>query len=485
MSNASHKSKRVLVIDDEPSIRDLLEMMLKASDYIVDTAESGEAGLKLFTEIRHDLIITDVAMKGMSGIDLMVKAKQLDPYLTVIVMTAHGSTSHAVEAMKLGAADYLTKPFQMEEMKISVERALQEKSVFLENNELKAALGKTFSFGNFVGGSTQMTEVVELIKRVSQTKANILIVGESGTGKEQAAISIHRNSANPAAPFVVVNCGAVPVSLFESEFFGHKKGSFTGAVADRKGYFEQANGGTLFLDEVGEIPLTEQVKLLRAIQQKSFRSVGGTIDTNVDVRIICATNRDLESMVKKGEFREDLFYRLNVIQVRMPPLRERRADVPALADHFAKKFSVAMGKAVSQISREAMSCLLHYNFPGNVRELENIIERAVALETSPVILPESLPAKVAAPIRSADSGADGGAVSSGPVPEAGAINNTSDTFDLEAGVQAFERAHILKALEDAKGVKKNAAKLLGISFRSFRYRIEKYGISDPNPEENE
>jgi two-component system response regulator PilR (NtrC family) len=383
--------------------------------------------------------------------------------------------------MKLGATDYLTKPFQIDEMKIAVANALKARALERENRQLRSELGKTFSMDNIIGNSPAMQLVFEMIKKVSGTKTNIMILGESGTGKELVAHAIHRNGSAASAPFVAINCAAVPEGLFESELFGHKKGSFTGATADKVGIFEQANGGTLFLDEVGDIPLPIQVKLLRAIQQKMFRPVGGTEDITVDVRIICATNKNLEELAGKGQFRDDLFYRLNVIQIRMPSLRERREDIPILAEHFLRKFSVTMGKPVKSISKEAMRILQQYDFPGNVRELENLVERAVALETQSVVLPESLPQKLLMPKTPAPATASVSSAAS-PAPSAA---DASGKIDLEQGVEDFERAHIIKALEKTNGVKKKAAALLGISFRSLRYRIEKYGIDDPNPEEKE
>jgi two-component system response regulator PilR (NtrC family) len=462
------RKKSILVVDDEKSILEFLEIMLARAGYEVVAVDAAKKAIQQLEARAFDVMITDISMPEMNGIELLEKVKQLHGETAVIIMTAHGSTGSAVEAMRLGASDYLTKPFQVDEMKIAVESALKSRAMELENRRLRSELGKSFSFENIVGNSPSMQAVFELVKRVSATKTNIMILGESGTGKEMVAQAIHRNGPDPAAPFVVINCAAIPEPLFESELFGHKKGAFTGAIQDKVGIFEQANGGTLFLDEVGDIPLAIQVKLLRAIQQKSFRPVGGSSDVKVDVRIICATNRDLEAMAANGSFREDLFYRLNVIQIRLPSLRERPGDIPMLAEYFLNKFSLVMGKPVRTISREALQMLAAYSFPGNVRELENIIERAVALETQSAILPESLPQKLLlSPYENKPS-----------VPAAGA-------FDLEKGVEEFERRHILRALEEAGGVKKKAAKLLGISFRSLRYRIEKYRIEDPNPEESE
>lgn len=474
------KKNSVLVVDDEKSILEFLEIMLTREGYEVATAASAMEALAKLKARRFDVIVTDISMPEMNGIELMAKTKQMHLHSAVVIMTAHGSTESAVEAMKLGATDYLTKPFQIGEMKVAIEGALKSVALERENQQLRTELGKAFSFDNIVGNSPAMQPVFDLIKRVSQTKTNIMILGESGTGKELVAHAIHRNSAESSAPFVAINCAAIPESLFESELFGHKRGSFTGAMADKEGIFQQADGGTLFLDEVGDIPLSVQVKILRALQQRTVRPVGGTEDITVDVRIICATNRNLEEMVAKGQFREDLFYRLNVIQIRLPALRERREDIPVLAEHFLRKFSVVMGKPIKAISKEAMRALVSYNFPGNVRELENTIERAVALETQSAILPETLPQKLT-------MSAAGAAVppSSPAAAPAAATAAGGDNFDLEKSVEQFERLHILKALEATKGVKKKAAVLLGISFRSLRYRIEKYGIDDPNPEENE
>ncbi len=467
------KKENVLVVDDEKSILEFLEIMLGREGYSVTTVESATAALEVLRSKNFDVVISDISMPDMNGIDLLGKIKQTKSDMAVIIMTAHGSTESAVEAMKLGANDYLTKPFQIDEMKIAIENSLKTLALEKENRQLRTELGKTFSIESIIGNSAAMQPVFEMIKRISKTKTNVMILGESGTGKELVAHAIHRHSSENNTPFVVINCAAIPENLLESELFGHKRGAFTGAVQDKIGQFSQANGGTLFLDEIGEVPLSMQVKLLRAIQQKSFRPVGGSEDVTVDVRIICATNKDLEAMAKNGLFREDLFYRLNVIQIRIPPLRERREDIPILAEHFLRKFTVIMGKPIKSVSQEAMRALLAYDYPGNVRELENLIERAVALENQSAILPESLPQKLFMP-------------SGQPTPQTVATTEkSSGPFDLEKGVENFERQHIIKALEETKGVKKKAAALLGISFRSLRYRIEKYGIDDPNPEESE
>lgn len=488
---AKNDSKNVLVVDDEASIREFLEIMLKREGYKVDVVSSAREALAALGRKRYAALVTDISMPEMNGIELLNKVKHAQHDLVVIIMTAHGSAESAVEAMKLGADDYLTKPFQIDEMKMALSSALKAKAHEVENRQLRAGPTSAFSLENIVGSAPPMQAVFDMVKRVAATKTNIMILGESGTGKELVAHAVHRTGSDPGSPFVVINCAAIPEALFESELFGHRKGSFTGAIQDKQGIFELAHGGTLFLDEVGDIPLAVQVKILRAIQQKNFRAVGGTEDVQVDVRIICATNKDLEQAVAKGEFREDLFYRLNVIQIKMPSLRERKSDIPLLADHFLRKFNVAMGKSIKGFSKEAMAMLMNYSFPGNVRELENLVERALALETQSVILPESLPQKVfmvgssiPSPIPAPPATAAPAAIPSAPAaPQPAAPASAS--FDLEKGVEEFERLHILKALEKANGVKKQAAKLLGITFRSLRYRIEKYGISDPNPEENE
>lgn len=479
--DSKSEAKNILVVDDEASIREFLEIMLKREGYKVDAVGSAKEALAAIEKKRYSAIVTDISMPEMNGIELLTKVKQVQHELAVVIMTAHGSAESAVEAMKLGADDYLTKPFQIEEMKIALRGALKAKALERENRQLRSELGKAFSIENIVGNAPVMQAVFDLIKRVSSTKTNIMILGESGTGKELVAHAIHRSGADQSAPFVVINCAAIPETLFESELFGHRKGSYTGAISDKQGLFELAHGGTLFLDEVGDIPLSVQVKILRAIQQKNFRAVGGTEDIQVDVRIICATNKDLEQAVASGQFREDLFYRLNVIQIRMPALRERKEDIPVLAEHFLRKFNLAMGKTIKGISKEAMRMLMSYSFPGNVRELENIVERALALETQTVILPESLPQK----LFMVGAAAPASLPAAGPALSAALPTSGAASFDLEKGVEDFERAHILQALEKAQGVKKRAATLLGISFRSLRYRIEKYGISDPNPEENE
>ncbi len=457
---------KVLVVDDEESIREFFEIMLKREGYEVSTAANGAEGLDRLKKERFDLVISDIQMPEMSGMELLQAAKEVDPELVVLMITAFGNTETAVEAMKLGAYDYVQKPFKIDEVKIIIRQALEKRSLRMENALLKRELGTKYAFDNLIGSAPPMLRIYEMVKRVANTKSSVLITGESGTGKELIARAIHFNGPLKDLPFVTVNCGAIPENLMESEMFGHKKGSFTGAIADKKGLFEVANGGTIFLDELGELPLPMQVKLLRVIQEGTFKRVGGTEDITVDVRVISATNKTLDAEVRAGRFREDLFYRMNVIQIHCPPLRERREDVPMLANHFLEKFAKSLGVEVKRIGNEAMDVLKKYHFPGNVRELENIIERTVALEPGNTILPESAPRHLL----------DAQQPSAGPL-DANKIEILSDQgIDLEKLTADFERTLLTKALQQAGGIKKRAAKLLGISFRSMRYRVDKYSL---------
>ncbi|NUN06928.1 MAG: sigma-54-dependent Fis family transcriptional regulator [Bdellovibrio sp.] len=454
---------RILVVDDEESIREFLEIMLKKEGYEVTLAEDGQKAKDLLTKKTFDMIISDLQMPHVTGIELLKHVKESYPDTVFMLITAFGTTETAVEAMKTGAYDYLTKPFKIDEVRLNIHNALRSRNLEVENRSLKKELVKEYSFQNMVGNSTAMHAIYDLVKRVSQTPTNVLITGESGTGKEVVAKAIHYNGPLKDRPFVTVNCGAIPENLMESEMFGHKKGSFTGAVADKAGLFEVADGGTLFLDEVGELPLTIQVKLLRAIQERVIRRVGATDDHKVEVRIIAATNRNLEEMVQKGGFRQDLFYRLNVINIKTPSLRERRDDIPLLAGHFLKKYNERLNKNIGGISTEAMDILKKYDYPGNVRELENLIERTVALEGGATILPESLP-----PMVNTSSGRK--------MASSNEIEIGDDGVDLDKVMGQIEKELLVKAIHAAGGVKKRAAKLLHISFRSMRYRIEKYNL---------
>ncbi len=454
---------RILVVDDEESIREFLEIMLKKEGYEVTTAEDGAKAKEILTKKSFDMVISDMQMPNVTGIELLRHVRENYPDLVFMIITAFGTTETAVEAMKLGAYDYLTKPFKIDEVRLNIANALRSKNLETEVRVLKKELVKEYSFQNMIGNSDAMHAVFNLIQRVSQAPTNVLITGESGTGKEVIAKAIHYNGPLKDKPFVTVNCGAIPENLMESEMFGHKKGSFTGAIADKAGLFEVADGGTLFLDEVGELPASIQVKLLRAIQERIIRRVGATDDNKVEVRIIAATNRNLEDMVAKGTFRQDLYYRLNVIGIKSPPLRDRADDIPLLANHFLKKYNDKLNKQIQTISVEAMDVLKKYNYPGNVRELENMIERTVALEAGSTILPESLP-----PMVNTTSGRK--------MASSNEIEIGDDGLDLDKVVGQIEKELLIKAIHASNGVKKKAAKLLKISFRSMRYRVEKYSL---------
>ena len=461
---------RILIVDDEESIREFLEIMLKKEGYEVSTAEDGLKAQELLKKKTFDMIISDLQMPHVTGIELLKHVKESYPDTVFMLITAFGTTETAVEAMKMGAYDYLTKPFKIDEVRLNVNNALKHQNLEVENRSLKKELTKEYSFQNLVGNSTEMHRIFDLVKRVSQSPTNILITGESGTGKEMVAKAIHYNGLLKDKPFITVNCGAIPESLMESEMFGHKKGSFTGAISDKSGLFEVADGGTLFLDEVGELPMTIQVKLLRAIQERVIRRVGATDDIKVDVRIVAATNRNLEEMVAKGTFRQDLYFRLNVINIKAPALRERRDDIPSLAKHFLAKYNERLHKNIAGISEEAMELLKKYDYPGNVRELENIIERTVALEGGATILPESLPPFVNTP--------QGRKMASSHEIEIG-----PEGIDLDKIMGQIEKELLVKGIHAANGIKKKAAKLLHISFRSMRYRVEKYNLGTVGDDE--
>lgn len=454
---------RILVVDDEESIREFLEIMLKKEGYEVTIAEDGAKAKDILTKKSFDMIISDLQMPNMTGIELLKHVKESYPDTVFMLITAFGTTETAVDAMKMGAYDYVTKPFKIDEVRMNIANALRSQNLEVEVRTLKKELVKEYSFQNMIGNSAPMHSIFDLIKRVSQTPTNILVTGESGTGKEVIAKAIHYNGPLKDKSFVTINCGAIPENLMESEMFGHKKGSFTGAIADKQGLFEVANGGTLFLDEVGELPPSIQVKLLRAIQERIIRRVGATDDMKVEVRIIAATNRNLEDMVAKGTFRQDLFYRLNVINIKSPALRDRSEDIPLLANHFLRKYNEKLGKNINTVSTEAMDILKKYNYPGNVRELENMIERTVALEAGSTVLPESLPPMV--------NTTSGRKMASSQEIEIG-----DDGLDLDKVIGQIEKEVLIKAIHAAGGTKKKAAKLLKISFRSMRYRIEKYNL---------
>ncbi len=465
---------RIIIVDDEKDMRDFLEIMLRKEGYETLSFASASQALEWFRENPADLVITDVKMPGMNGLEFLKAVKELEPDANVIMMTAYASVDTAIEAMKAGAIDYFTKPFNIDEIKLNIRKALKLRTLEKENRLLKNELKTKFGFSNFIGESARMKEIYALIKSIADTRTNVFITGESGTGKELVARAIHYESDRKDAPFVAINCGAIPENLLESELFGHQKGAFTGAVVNKTGLAEQADGGTLFLDEITELPLHLQVKLLRFIQERSFRRVGGNSDIQVDIRVIAASNRDIEAEARAGRFREDLFYRLNVIRISMPPLRERREDIGPLAMYFVEKYSQGLGKTVRSISDPAMEVLLGHDYSGNVRELENIIERAVTLETTGTITTASLPEYLT---RASREGAQAHAPSLMERPLEG-IAGPSGHVDFEKTVEEFEKAMIVDALKKSGGVKKKAADLLGLTFRSMRYKLSKYGISD-------
>ncbi len=467
---------RLMVVDDEESMRNFLSIMLKKEGYEVSTFSSGEEALEFFRAESADIVMTDLKMPGMGGVALLKELKALDSNIVVILMTAYASVDSAVEAMRAGAYDYFTKPFNIDEIKLHLKRALRLKELEQENILLKKDIHSRYGFSNFIGTSPLMLEIYALITSVAGTRTNVLISGESGTGKELVARAVHSEGDRKDKPFVTINCGAIPENLLESELFGHKKGAFTGAVKDKAGLAEMADGGTLFLDEITELPLNLQVKLLRFLQEKTVRRVGGSVDKVVDIRVIAATNRDIEGEVKVGRFREDLFYRLNVLGIGLPPLRSRKEDIPKLAEFFFDKYVKENGKEIKRISEDALALLVDYDYSGNVRELENAIERGVALESTDVLRAGSLPPAIRE-YKAPDAAVftPGGDCSE---HIADGVVVTEAGLDLEQVVGEFERKIIMDALKKTGGVKKKAAELLKISFRSMRYKLSKYEDTD-------
>jgi two-component system response regulator PilR (NtrC family) len=466
---ASVTRPKILLVDDEPSIRQLLSYRLKREGFDVRLAESGREAVSALEAGGIDLLVSDIRMPDMSGVDVLRAAKRLDPDILGIMITAYASKDTSVEALRLGASNYVEKggpecPAAVVEV---VRKALEQRELRKERRQLqqenlllKRTLGAKHQYGDIIGRSEVMAAVFRLIETVAPTTSTILITGESGTGKELAARAIHFNSPRRDRPFVALNCGALPETLLESELFGHVRGAFTGAAANKKGLIELAERGTVFLDEIAEMTPMVQVKLLRVLQDRRFRRLGGLDEIEADIRIIAATNQDLTKLVAENKFREDLFYRINVIPIHLPPLRERREDVPLLADHFLGRYREQMRKSVTGISGEAMALLMAYRWPGNIRELENVVERAVALEQTPVILPDSLSPVVR-----------------GGAPKTGSAVDLPDTgFQLEEHVQQIERGYITEALRRAGGVQSRAAEILGMTFRSFRYYAKKYEI---------
>jgi len=461
---------RILVVDDEPSMREMLRIVLRRDGYEVMIAENGRDAIEQLHRSQFDLLLSDIKMPDVTGVEVLRAAKDINRDIVAFMMTAHASTNTAVEAMRLGAVDYFTKPFSMDELRLKIRQHLETHRLKQENVLLKKALNTRYEFSNIIGRSEPMLDVFRMVETIAKTLSTVLITGESGTGKDLVARAIHYNSLRGEHPFVALNCGGVPETLLESELFGHMRGAFTGADSNKKGLMEVAERGTIFLDEIGEMNATMQVKLLRVLQDRRFRRLGGTEEVQADIRIIAATNQDLPKLVAEGRFREDLFYRINVIPMQLPPLRDRREDIPLLADHFLEKYAEQMHKPVLTISHEAIVLLQGYGWPGNVRELENVIERAVALEQSPTVLPDSLPADVRGGRGQPATPGAPEQIAAAPLPELG------EGFDLEAKGEDFYRHYISLALERAGGVQVKAAEMLGMSFRSFRYYAKKFNV---------
>jgi two-component system response regulator PilR (NtrC family) len=470
---AATESARILVVDDERSMREMLAILLKREGHEVSVAENGRTAIELLNQRPFDLVLSDARMPDVDGLEVLRHARSINPAVIAIMVTAYGSPDLIRGVAQLGVNDYVEKPFNTEVLRFRIRKELDRKRLQQENVLLKRAMHSANQFSNIIGNSSSMQQVFELVETIAPTGSTVLITGESGTGKELVARAVHVRSPRSDRPFVAVNCGALTETLLDSELFGHMRGAFTGADANRKGLIEVADKGTIFLDEIGEMSPMLQVKILRVLQERKFRRVGGTEEVDADIRIIAATNRDLGKMVAEGEFREDLYYRINVIPVRLPALRERGEDVSLLAEHFVAKFAAQMNKPIQGISGTAMACLRAHAWPGNVRELENAMERAVALERTPSVLPESLPEAMrggtSAPSTvSAAPMAAAAATEPRVLPEAG--------FDLEQHVQHLEREYIAEALRRSGGVKVKAAELLGMSFRSFRYYMKKYHL---------
>jgi two-component system NtrC family response regulator len=450
----------ILVVDDEEPQRTALAGFLRKKGYRVLEAGLGSLAVKLAETEPLDLVLSDYKMPDMDGIRVLEEVKKINPEIDVVIMTAYGTIESAIEAMKAGAADYLTKPVSLDHLELLVEKALQRRRLVSENRELKRLLQEKFRFEGIVSSSPQMDEVLNTAARAAPSQATVLIRGESGTGKELVARAIHYASPRREGPFVAVNCAALSQNLLESELFGHERGAFTGADRLRRGRFETADGGTLFLDEIGEIPPPVQVKLLRVLQERAFERVGGSRTIHVDVRLIAATNRNLEKMLEDTTLRDDFYYRINVISLTIPPLRDRRGDIPPLVDHFVRKYADLNRKAVRGISKEAMNALMRYHYPGNIRELENIIERAVVLARGEMLSSRDLPVNIIG-LEIAGEG------NMPPMPPAGSF---------EGRVRVMEQEMIRDALEKAGQVKTRAAALLGMSERHLRYKMKKYGM---------
>ena len=467
---------KILIIDDELSMRELLSILFSSDGYTILSCASAEEAMGNLHQFQPDIILSDMNLPGISGLEFLEHVRKWNENCPFVVITAFGSTDTAVRAMKLGASNYVLKPFNNDELRLVVQRSLGSKALLEENTRLKGVLENVY-FGRLVGSSHPMMQVYDLIRRVKDSRINCMILGESGTGKEQVARAIHFNSNRKQGPFVALNCGAIPETLMESELFGHKKGSFTGAIRDKVGLFQAADKGTLFLDEIDALPLSEQVKILRSIQERKILPIGGVQEVSIDVRIICATNQDLEVAIKENRFREDLFYRLNVVEIFLPPLRERGEDIHLLTKHFLQKYALEYGKQIVGIAPDAMNIIRNHPFFGNIRELQNLIERAVALCIGGIIQCDDLPrnlihtpnSRIEEKIPMLDEEKIQKEIFSEEIfPEEG--------VNLDAILLEKEREWINKALLYTDGNKTKASKLLGMTFRSFRYRLTKLGL---------
>jgi len=446
----------ILIVDDEEDILNILKLILTKEGYQVDTALDGKQALQLFRKKSYDIVLTDLRMPEMDGMELLERIKEIRPETEVLIMTAYASVDSAVLAMKKGAADYIVKPFLNEDVKMRIARVAEHIKLKRDVEVLKQQISQKFEALHFLGNSPQVQQILSLIEQVAPTKSNVLILGESGTGKSLVAELIHKNSPRRDGPFISINCAAIPETLLEAELFGYKKGAFTGAVADKKGLIELANGGTLFLDEIGDLPLGLQAKLLKFLETYEFIPLGDVQKKKVDIRLISATNKNLEELIEEGKFREDLYYRLSVIEIKIPPLRERKEDIPVLVYYFLEQASKQHNKKIKGITNEALSYLLNYDWPGNVRELRNVIERAVILARDEYILPHDLPEKI---------------IKSSPSPEIGFGKS------LKEAIEEYEKTIILNTLKFCNYDKERAAKILDIDLATLYRKLKKFGIN--------
>jgi DNA-binding NtrC family response regulator len=447
---------RILAVDDDPLLRDFLSEALNRSGCRVDSVSTGEEALERITEKEYDIILTDVRLPNMDGVEVLKKAKNFLPDAEVVMITAYGTVQNAVEAMKLGAFDYLLKPLSVDEIDLVIQRALDHKRLVLENRLLRSEIKEKYGFENIVGRTSEMNKIFELVRTIADTRATVLLTGESGTGKELIAKAIHYNSSRREGPFIAINCPALPEGLVESELFGHEKGSFTGAIRQSRGRFELADGGTLLLDEISEISIHLQGKLLRVLQEREFERVGSGIPIQVDARVIATSNRDLKKLIQEDKFREDLFYRLSVVPIHVPPLRERKEDIPALAQHFLKKYNLENNRQIKGISPKVNELFLEYHWRGNVREMENLIERAVVTAKGNVLTPRDFPRELTF----------------------GRMRSSSRETEVGSTIHEAERELILNTLEAQAGNRTKAAEILGISTRTLRNKLHEYGLKD-------